>query len=308
MHCAVVGRRAVLGPGRRWWRCSWLSSSGTLQLVRAHRWRTEALFILLLAPAFFEPLRELSAAWHDRLRSGGHRNPERAADDETALPLAGTAQYARTTGTDGHLRRMCAFTTCDLPSGQPDLFNAFELHCARRARRWWCQRCRQVILLALIAGLPAPQRGRSSSRLRGHESPMPRNGWLTSTPRLCGIIATQCSLVSHVGAEAVARAVSIANLTGVVRARPHATLGEQGRGLSAGEIRRLGLARLAADPTLQLVLADEPTANLDRVTAAETIEGLLAIAQGKTLIVATHDPELITRKDRVIRIGEARVE
>ena len=52
-----------------------------------------------------------------------------------------------------------------------------------------------------------------------------------------------------------------------------------------------------------LVLADEPTAHLDRATASAVTESLLDLAVGRTLIVATHDPELASRMDRTIHLA-----
>ncbi|MFY7837385.1 MAG: ATP-binding cassette domain-containing protein [Novosphingobium sp.] len=65
-----------------------------------------------------------------------------------------------------------------------------------------------------------------------------------------------------------------------------------GSGLSGGERRRIGLARaiLSGRPIL---LLDEPTADLDAVTAQRLVEVLIAIAQTRLVIVATHDPQLL---------------
>ena len=75
---------------------------------------------------------------------------------------------------------------------------------------------------------------------------------------------------------------------------------ESDGGLSGGEARRLTLAR-ALNVRPDVILADEPTADLDATTAAQVTEGLLA--QKATLIVATHDAALAARMDRVIRIS-----
>jgi putative ABC transport system ATP-binding protein len=63
--------------------------------------------------------------------------------------------------------------------------------------------------------------------------------------------------------------------------------------LSTGEQQRVAMARaLAADP--EVLLADEPTSNLDRGTAARLLSCLYDFhASGRTLIVSTHDPELV---------------
>ena len=83
-------------------------------------------------------------------------------------------------------------------------------------------------------------------------------------------------------------------------------IGEGAAGLSGGEALRLALARAAAAPHADLILADEPTAHLDATTAAQVTDGLLALAAGRTLIVATHDPDLAARMDRIVHLaGEA---
>lgn len=79
-------------------------------------------------------------------------------------------------------------------------------------------------------------------------------------------------------------------------------LGQAGGGVSGGEARRLMLAR-AIMAGGDLLLADEPTADLDPATAARIIATLRQLhAQGRALIVATHDPALIAAMDHSIEV------
>ena len=72
--------------------------------------------------------------------------------------------------------------------------------------------------------------------------------------------------------------------------------------LSRGEQQRVAFARaLLHDPPL--ILADEPTASLDRVNAERVIVKFRNLARaGKTIIVASHDPALLAAADRTLRI------
>jgi putative ABC transport system ATP-binding protein len=75
--------------------------------------------------------------------------------------------------------------------------------------------------------------------------------------------------------------------------------------LSGGEQQRVAIARaLAVEP--RVVLADEPTGNLDSATGADVIELLAALASGHgaTVVVATHDAELAKRMTRRIAIRD----
>ena len=79
--------------------------------------------------------------------------------------------------------------------------------------------------------------------------------------------------------------------------------------LSGGQQQRVAIARaLVNDPTI--ILADEPTANLDLHTGAEIINILktLSVEEGVTVITATHDHKMLANSDRVMRIRDGQIE
>ncbi|MFZ1412010.1 MAG: ABC transporter ATP-binding protein [Micropruina sp.] len=78
--------------------------------------------------------------------------------------------------------------------------------------------------------------------------------------------------------------------------------------LSGGQQQRVAIARaLVASPTL--ILADEPTGNLDSVTAAEVIDLLTSLQTeyGATLVIATHDSGIAESCDDVVQVRDGRV-
>jgi putative ABC transport system ATP-binding protein len=79
--------------------------------------------------------------------------------------------------------------------------------------------------------------------------------------------------------------------------------------LSGGEQQRVALARALA-PNPPILIADEPTGNLDEAVGAEIIELMFAghAERGTTLVLVTHDPGLARRCDRVVRMRSGHIE
>lgn len=94
------------------------------------------------------------------------------------------------------------------------------------------------------------------------------------------------------------------------RATARDLLGEMGVGhradhrpgeISGGQAQRVAVCRaLVNDP--RIVLADEPTGNLDRANAAGVLDALAAAAGQRTVVIATHDPFVLERVDEVVSL------
>jgi putative ABC transport system ATP-binding protein len=102
-----------------------------------------------------------------------------------------------------------------------------------------------------------------------------------------------------------------------IQSRAAAALGDVGlagrlthlpSALSGGEQQRVGLARAIVGKP-KLLLADEPTGNLDQETGAHVIELMFGIARerGTAILLITHDPTLAAKADRQLRMNEGRL-
>ncbi|MGO6824598.1 thiol reductant ABC exporter subunit CydD [Rhizobium ruizarguesonis] len=272
---------------------------------------TEGLFILLLAPAFFEPLRELSAVWHDRaageaalkaldtLAAGG-LSIRGAVDVAPAVSAVAEAPAIRLENVDFRYA-----------ATEPLILDDFNLDIAagEHLALLGASGSGKSTLLSLISGLAPCTAGRiviggieladdTATALRGNMA------WIGQRPHIfAGTIAGNITLGRPgIPRGDVADALDAARLGKVAAAYGNRPLGEGGIGLSGGEALRLAIARAACNPYLRIILADEPTAHLDAATAAEVTDSLLSLARGRTLIVATHDPLLAARMHRAMRI------
>ncbi len=272
---------------------------------------SQGIFLLLLAPEFFAPLRELAAAWHDRaaaLALAGElaeidTRPSTAilGKGRRVMPLSGAVQIKT------HDLRYCPAPGAII--SYPDI----EIRAGDTVAVTGPSGVGKSTLLALFAGLARAHQG--SIQVCGADLADPvadawrrRIAWVSQTPHF----AKASLLANIVGSDEqrdeprLAAAISAAGLEPVVAALPRgmlATLGETGSGLSGGEARRVMLAR-AFYAQADVILADEPTADLDPANAARITQSLLAVAgAGKTLIIATHDPELTAKLGRELRLG-----
>ncbi|MEP7457535.1 thiol reductant ABC exporter subunit CydD [Phyllobacterium sp. SB3] len=273
----------------------------------------EGLFILLLAPAFFEPLRELSAVWHDR--ASGEAAIE--ALDRLSVPgvdmpggLIGTHPGQCSAGTASVEIKELTFSHA---GSERPLFGRFNLdvRMGEHIALLGTSGSGKSTLLSLIAGLAPCTAGTiriGNTLLDGNSSETLRKrmAWIGQKPHIFAGTVSDNICLHRIDLDNgdIEAALRIASLQNVANAKRHNYLGEGGSGLSGGEIRRLALARAAINRDADIILADEPTAHLDRITAYDIVDRLQAMAAGKTLIVATHDPVLAQRMDRVVTIGD----
>lgn len=105
-------------------------------------------------------------------------------------------------------------------------------------------------------------------------------------------------------AEAEARALSLLETLGIAARASH-----RPSELSGGEQQRVAIARAAANAP-QLILADEPTGNLDPSTSDLVFEALVGIIRnsGASALIVTHDHGLAKRADRVITLSNGKIE
>lgn len=275
----------------------------------------QGLFILLLAPAFFEPLRELSSVWHDkaagdaalnaldRLSAQGLLLPDAAEGQTISHPLAAPMPQCAAPAVEIRGLRFSYSAT-----GAPVL-DGYDLHVAagERVAIVAPSGIGKSTLLSLIAGMVSAQGGDiliGGVRLSAGTVAALRTRmvWIGQKPHVfAGSVRANVALGrADVSAADVMSALRFASLDGVPQAHPGVGLGEGGGGLSGGEAVRLALARAAVDSCADLLLVDEPTAHLDSVTAQLVSDALLQLARGRTMLVATHDPVLAARMDRVI--------
>lgn len=270
-------------------------------------WGTElspaaGIYLLLLAPEFFQPLRDLAAAWHDRAAAeavqdeiAGWRAEDRPVrvgqgGDVAALTPQPVLRLS------GAVHRGIAYPDLSIVPGETVALTGPS-------------GCGKSTLLRLLAGLEQPDWGAvlldgqplDDSNAAAWRASL---GWMPQAPHFLNR-----SLRYNIafGAPLEPDLLEAAQLEQVLKALPKgdlSLLGERGAGLSGGEARRVTLAR-AMQGAPGLIIADEPTADLDAETAKAITDGLMRFAQtGGTLIIATHDPALAGRMDRQITLAQ----
>jgi len=175
--------------------------------------------------------------------------------------------------------------------------------------------CGKSTLLRVAAGVERPSSGRIL--LDGQEVAGP-NRFVPPEKRGIGLMFQDFALFPHLtildnvafGLNSLTRSEA--------KAEAHAALervglshyaGEYPHILSGGEQQRVALARALA-PHPAILIADEPTGNLDEETGGQIIDLLFAghAERGTTLVLVTHDPSLAARCNRVVRMRSGHIE
>lgn len=264
------------------------------------------VFLLLMTPEFFQPLRDLAAAWHDK--AAAEAVADQLAEADRAAPAdALIGQGGQAAPLPGAARLRLAATP--LPDGR--LLPRLDIRAGEAVALIGPSGAGKTTLLRRMAGLAGPEGGvevagqpLDAARADGWRA---RIGWMPQAPQFLPASLRANVTMGRAGAgDDLSQALARAAFAPVLRRLPRGLdtrLGPTGAGLSGGEARRLMLARaLFGRP--DVILADEPTADLDPATAAQVRAALRAeAARGATVIVATHDPDLAAAMGRIVDLS-----
>jgi ATP-binding cassette, subfamily B, bacterial len=103
--------------------------------------------------------------------------------------------------------------------------------------------------------------------------------------------------------QAAARSAGAHDFVAALPEGYDARIGQRGRSLSGGQRRRLEIARTVLRDT-PIVVLDEPTTGLDLGAAERVMDALRTLLEGRTAIIISHDPLLLTSADRVVELGQ----
>jgi ATP-binding cassette, subfamily C, bacterial CydD len=282
-----------------------------------------ALFLLILAADFYLPLRALGGLHHAKAAALGAS--EKLCALQTLLEeWAGGEASARG---DAATRRQAVerletirfenVTVSFGPGSRPALDGvSLEIEPGERVAIVGRNGAGKSTLLSLILGMIEPTDGRVCVGDRvltelDPESWYRQIGWVGQQPTLFhGTLRSNIALgAPDASVSEIEAAAAAARVTEIARELPaglDSKVGEDGVGLSGGQIQRVALARAYLRSAPLLVL-DEPTANLDAHNEALVLEALEGVTRGRTVVLVTHRLRACRDVDRVVMLERGRV-
>ncbi|MFI3157410.1 MAG: thiol reductant ABC exporter subunit CydD [Methylococcaceae bacterium] len=266
---------------------------------------SEALFVLLLAPEFFMPLRQLAINYHDRAAALG-------ATDAILAILEQDAEMLETGDSHPDSSNLIEFNKVGKSYGKRQVLTDINLHIAAGEKIALVGEsgAGKTTLLNLLLGFEAATEGRVllNGQTINRDYGAKAIAWVGQNAYIfhCSIkdnIALSDPDASEQSIINAAQAAGVIEFSAQLPEGLLTQIGEWGYGLSGGQVQRIALAR-AFLKNADIVLLDEPTANLDAANKVLLLDVIDQLFADKTLIIASHDPEAIHRMDRRIELQQ----
>ena len=277
----------------------------------------DGLFVLLLAPEFYLPLRALGALRHtrmDALAAAQHLSMLESVAPETGEPRVRGACAPRDAAPEIRIERL-GYTHDARGAGLSEC--SFTVPARRVTALVGTTGAGKTTVLSVLLGFAAPYSGHvwvdgvelSELDLVQWRA---RLAWVPQQTHVFEGSVRENLLLAAPGADAAAlrRAAQRSGLAPVIERLAQGwdtPLGERGLGLSGGELQRLALARALLREQARVWLLDEPTAHLDRA-GARALELLIrAAAETRTVLLVAHRLSAVRLADWVVVLREGRV-
>ena len=274
----------------------------------------EGLFILLMAPEFYQPLRNLGFSYHARMQ--GISAAERIAPILAKPAPAGfNGILPAPEGPPGVVFEGVSFR---YGSNRGGVFGVdLVLPPGSITALVGGSGAGKTTLARLLVGLTRPEAGRIlvnglDLTTLSPDSWHARLAWVPQAPFFTSGTVRENLLLGRPDADEyqITAALEAAAADQFVAHLPHGldtVLGDRGAGLSGGELKRLALAR-AYICHATLVVLDEPTAGLDPENERLVCESLERLAQGRTVLVISHREQTLSHVDVVAEMIDGRIE
>ncbi|WP_080797473.1 thiol reductant ABC exporter subunit CydD [Arabiibacter massiliensis] len=279
-----------------------------------------ALFVLVLVPEYFKPIREFASDYHASLDG---KNALASIQAIVASAPAGDASEGEDSGGAGipawdeESVLELADVGFSYPGREALSGVSFAARGFERIGVIGASGSGKSTLVNLLGGFSAPSAG--GVRAAGREVADLRDpSWqrqvlyIPQDPYLFHATLRENIAFYRPGAseEDVERAVGVVGLDALVAELPDGldtVVGEGARALSGGQAQRIALARALLDRSRRILLFDEPTAHLDIETELELKERMLPLMEGRLVFFATHRLHWVHDMDAVLVLEDGRV-
>ncbi|MGC9185163.1 MAG: thiol reductant ABC exporter subunit CydD [Thiomonas sp.] len=275
-------------------------------------------FVLLLAPEFYLPLRNMGTFYHARMEAiGAAQGLLKLLDTPIAphaQPSGGTLKLAAAQDVRIRFEAVTVRYADDLAPALDGL--SFSAPARGLTALVGASGAGKSTALHALMALVQPAQG----RILINDTPLSdldpddwlqHVAWVPQRPHVFeGTVRDNIALgqatASHAAVERAARAAQAHDFIAALPQGYDTPLGERGMGLSGGQVQRLALARALLKPA-PLVLLDEATAQLDAHTQAQVGEVILELARQRCVILAAHRLSTVLRADHVVVLDAGRV-